>query len=343
MNRLLMAVAIAGALTGCLDEDVAHGNRVPDSGTTPNKWIVTAGDDRACACSNARPFYLVNRGQAPRSINITERWNDVLGGQGEQLRAFPEVHEGWNGRKFLQCSPAHSSRGPDCAIHYSWVVDGVPYNHTRRASFSASDKKIAKGTSAAAASLARVDEKASRMSAGVAAAASEADCVSLCRQGDSKCLRTSMASGGTDPTAEFVRLVEAYRPSGLVPVDDLLRALGQKDNVCERTGLVINGELVSNTGIACSWTAGKDTAFEVTAIIPGTLSGVMEGAGQSLHVTFPKSELFGPSLHFADPGLDQKFGGAVRSLRKTSFASGGKQRTFVVLTGPAQCVALQAD
>lgn len=343
MRRQLVALSMVSALAGCMNEDIAHGNRLPGSDTTPNKWIVTAGDDRACACPNARPFYLVNRGQAPRSINFIERWNDVLGGQGEQLRALPEVHEGWNGRKFLQCSPAHSSRGPDCAIHFSWVVDGTPYNHTRRASFGAPGEVMAKTASAAAASLAHADEAASRMAAGTADVAPEPDCVGLCRQGDSRCLRTTMASGGTDPTADFMKVVDAYRLSGLVPVEELLRVLGQKDNVCERTGLVINGTLLSNTGIPCSWTAGKDTALEVTAIIPGTLSGVMNEAGQSLAVNFVKAELFGPSLHFANPGLDQQFGGAVRSLRKTTFSSGGKERTFVILTGPKNCVALQAN
>lgn len=343
MRHWILAAMFAASLTGCLNnEDVASGNTVPSSGETPNKWIVLAGDDRACPCTTGRPFYLVNRGSAPRSITFTERWSDVLGSQGEQTRGMPEVHEGWNGRKFLQCSPAHSSRGPDCAVTYSWVVDGVRFNHARRASFPTAGSAPVKN--AESSSQERVDAGAVRLIEGATAAdQSAADCVKLCARGDSNCLRASMASGGKDPTAEFVHLVETHRSSGLVPVDKLLEALGQKDNVCERTGLTINGSLVTNTGIACGWTAGEGTPFQVTAIIPGTLSGVMGSASQPLHVTFPKAELFGPSLHFADPALDRKFGGSIQSLQKASLISGGSERPFIVLSGSDHCVALQSD
>lgn len=332
---LLLAASIV--LAGCPD-DVANrsGRPLPGGGPTetPNNWTVLS-DNEPCACTQGRSFYLANMGHETRSISIVERWNNIEGGHGENNIPY-NVPPGWSGRKKLKCSP---DGAPRCNINYSWIVDGVTYNQTSRAGFDKPQHAVA-GSSMR--SLIEIDAEANRIASGDPAEKPNIDCLAACSNKHENCLFAPIPSRESSQIREFVSLVESRRESGFVPVEEILRIFDQKENVCERTDLSINDSLIlTNTGSACQWTAGTDTAYEMKLIIPDVLSGVISPSGAELQVTFPKAQLFGPSIHFIDPENDRDYGGAIYSIQQTTFISRGVPRSFMIVTGRKSCLALQ--
>lgn len=347
MLRYVMTLLAFGcALAGCKD-DIAHGSRVqiPDP---PRDWTVVSSEPGQCGCPNGRQFFLVNRQGKRDSIVIKEIRNDILGATTQALAAFPNVEPGTSGRKFLKCSPENAN-GNQCNIEYQWDVDGVVYNQNSRLLTPTFRSKPAN------AKLMEALEAQAPQSSKVAAASALAairtgatsigrtDCVTACRTGSKDCLRTSLAGAQGDPTGDIVRLVRAQGTQGRVPVADLLDALQQKDNPCERSDLTVSKGFVSNSGYACQWIAGVGTPLEVEARIPGTLAGQLVFPGDRLKATFPKAEVFGPSLHFKNRATDAEFGGTVYALEEATFPVGGKERRFIVASGRSSCVALNAN
>ena len=343
MTRSLLAFAslLAVFVAGCAD-DIAHGNRIPQP-DPPKRWEVVASEPGHCSCPQGRQFFLVNRQARRDSIVITEVRNDILGDTSYAQAAFPDVEPGTTGRKFLKCSP-ETVGNTQCNVEYQWVVDGVVFNQNSRLltpQFESTSKQ--KEVSSAAGSVkARAASSLAAILHGQGAAGRK-DCLAVCRSGSKECLRVSMAGAGADPTAEFVRLVRAQGSQGQVPVTELLAALKQTSNPCERSDLTVSNGLVSNTGYACQWTAGEGTPLEVQARIPDTLAGQLSFPGDQLKAVFPKAEVFGPSLHFRDAATDAQFGGTIYSLEETSFLAAGKMRRFLVAAGSAGCVALNAE
>jgi hypothetical protein len=347
MRRYVMIlVGLSCALAGCKG-DIAHGSRVPVP-DPPRDWTVVSSEPGHCGCPNGRQFFLVNLRGKRDSIVIKEIRNDILGGTTQALAAFPEVEPGTSGRKFLKCSPENAN-GNQCNIEYQWDVDGVVYNQNSRLVTPTFRSKLTNARLIEALDAqAPLSSKAAAMSALAAiqtgvTSIGRTDCVVACRTGSKDCLRTSLVGAQGDPTNDIVRLVRVQGTQGRIPVADLLAALQQKANPCERSDLTVSNGFVSNTGYACQWIAGAGTPLEVEVRIPGTLAGQLVFPGDRLKATFPKAELFGPSLHFKNSAVDAEFGGIVYALEEASFPVGGKDRRFIVASGRSSCVALNAN
>lgn len=337
-----------GILAGCMQEDIGSRQHAPVP--TPPRWDVVAYRGGTCACPNAKQYFLVNKGDKPASIALVEYKNYIAEPrQKSTARKFEDVLPGDSGRKFLQCSPDNTTTHV-CGVEYQWLVDGNIFNRDRIIPVTLLEAGHSLHTGLAnamartgLAGTARADLLRLRsMTEGTAEATAGTSCVDACREGSAQCLRVSLGNAGSDPTVRMVSLIRARGEQGYIPVETLLDALGQKGNPCERTGLSVSHGLLSNSGQACYWTGGRDTAFEVQLQIPETLAGHLGGSADAMTLTFPRPELYGPSLHFASASLDQRFGGPVSRAEEVRLQESGAPAPFVVLSGPQRCVAIKA-
>lgn len=347
MNRNIVAAILAIGLlcmSGCADVF-----SLPESGGTtqpPQKWTVVPYLSTECSCRSARAFYLVNTSSAsPASITLTEYASNSHGDNPPpQLRGFPEVFRGEVGKKFLQCSPS----GPDCRLTYHWDVEGRIFGQgyellTAKAKLSPAEKSTIAAVSSSYRSVVRRDAaRLAAITSNKALSAPRTDCVAACKDGSSSCLFGSLQGAQGNPTKAFVDLVRAQGNDGTVPVASLLQILRQEGNPCGRTDISIrDGELI-NSGLACIWQGAEGSAFALQVRVPSTLMASINATGP-LVADFRKPALHAPSIHFADAGLDRKFGGVVHKVEQARFLRAGKERPFLVLTGQESCVAVREE
>jgi hypothetical protein len=145
---------------------------------------------------------------------------------------------------------------------------------------------------------------------------------------------------GTDPVGSIAKMIRGARPNGRVPVERLLAALGQTDNVCERSDLVVEGDHMLNNGITCSWGTGEG-AFALDLVIPDSLGGVISGKDGALSLKFDSKRGAFPQVIFQDPAIQADFGGPLLQAEQVRFKSAGSAGDYVlVLSGTKNCIAL---
>ncbi|WP_460735280.1 hypothetical protein [Lysobacter tyrosinilyticus] len=306
-----------------------------------------------CTCPGAREFYLFNNTGVMADISFSEYLNYTHENRVVTVPHGPlTVLPGEGGRKSLGCSPSQDDHG-ECRVTHGWNVDGRYYDGSvliataptgaknLKAAVAALDKQIADPMLT---SQKRLElERVRLLNGGASSWEPREDCVAVC-QADSgtDCIRTPLQANGTDPTPEFVRLVKGAGVTGAVPIDAMLRVLGQATNVCERSDLSITKGDFMNSGYACTWTAGEGS-MELQVQIPDTLSGRISYPGDRMRVDFHKPELLAPSLHFKSAPLDRKWGGPVARVEQAKLLSSGEMKDFLVLTGRSRCIAVKAQ
>lgn len=350
-------VLVAAALGGCMNSDIGHReqNPVPESAY----WDVVAAPPGGCDCPNGRQFFLVNKSGAPRVLKDAREYKNYI--TEDRLEQYPinlaePIAPGEAGRKFLQCSPANTP-AYRCSVEYMWKIGDVFYNQHSVTDFKAKPPSPELGGTIADAvtkSLVGKDadiptrdlQKLRSLQTAIGQSFPGepiGNCVQLCESGSPECFRTSLGTARSNPTGKVLDLIRTAGNSGTVPVGKILAALGQTENPCDRSDLVISNGLVSNTGHACVYRGGAGSSSEVESRIPDTLAGKLEWANGRIRVTFPKPTLFGPSIHFASRGMDADFGGSISKIDQVLLTTDTGTSEYLVLTGPKKCIALRAQ
>lgn len=326
-NVLPLFAAVIGAvgLAACNDQ-------IPRPNPQPSgAWLITRASNASCTnvCSISHEYFLNNTRASQRSVEIQVYANDIDGASADP---YPQAFDvGGLQRKSLGCSPRPSATR-QCGIEYCWKVEGV-------LTCQDSGWAIAPAPPSRSALDVALDSRRDAILGKAHALSTASNCAARCRSKDPGCVRVDVDPDGNDPVGSITGLIRGARPNGSVPVVRLLAALGQTDNVCERSDLVVEGDHMLNHGITCSWGAGTG-AFALDLVIPDSLGGAISGKDGTLSLKFDSKRGAFPQVIFKDPAIQDDFGGPILQAEQVRFSSPGSEGDYLVLSGTKNCIAL---